>query len=73
MVWIFQEGHLSRTLHFTALPLDTSMLMLLFCLAFGLSMDYEIIVLSRIKELHYQGRRDNRTAVTVGAAWPRPA
>jgi putative drug exporter of the RND superfamily len=65
MVWIFQEGHLSGLLHFTALPLDTSMLVLLFCIAFGLSMDYEVIVLSRIKELHDRGR-DNRTAVTEG-------
>jgi putative drug exporter of the RND superfamily len=65
MVWIFQDGHLSGPLQFTALPLDTSMLVLLFCIAFGLSMDYEVIVLSRIKELHDQGR-DNRTAVTEG-------
>jgi RND superfamily putative drug exporter len=65
LVWIFQQGHLSGPLHFTALPLDTSMLMLLFCIAFGLSMDYEVIVLSRIKELHDQGR-GNRTAVTDG-------
>ena len=35
MVWIFQEGHLSGPLHFTALPLDTSMLVLLFCIAFA--------------------------------------
>jgi RND superfamily putative drug exporter len=65
MVWIFQEGHLSGLLNFTPLPLDTSMLMLLFCIAFGLSMDYEVIVLSRIKELHDRGR-DNHTAVTEG-------
>ena len=65
MVWIFQDGHLSGLLDFTPLPLDTSMLVLLFCIAFGLSMDYEVIVLSRIKELHDQGR-DNRTAVTDG-------
>jgi len=65
MVWIFQQGHLSGVLHFTPLPLDTSMLVLLFCIAFGLSMDYEVIVISRIKELHDQGR-DNRTAVTDG-------
>jgi RND superfamily putative drug exporter len=65
MVWIFQQGHMSGLLHFTPLPLDTSMLMLLFCIAFGLSMDYEVIVLSRIKELHDQGR-DNRTAVIDG-------
>jgi len=65
MVWIFQEGHLSGALHFTPLPLDTSMLVLLFCMAFGLSMDYEVIVLSRIKELH-EGGLDNRAAVTDG-------
>jgi RND superfamily putative drug exporter len=65
MVWIFQEGHLSGPLHFTALPLDTSMLVLLFCIAFGLSMDYEVIVLSRIKELNDRGF-DNRAAVTEG-------
>jgi putative drug exporter of the RND superfamily len=65
MVWIFQEGHLTGLLHFTALPLDTSMLVLLFCIAFGLSMDYEVIVLSRIKELHDQGY-GNRTSVTDG-------
>jgi putative drug exporter of the RND superfamily len=65
LVWIFQEGHLSGPLHFAPLPLDTSMLVLLFCIAFGLSMDYEVIVLSRIKELHDQGG-DNRTAVTDG-------
>jgi len=67
MVWIFQQGHLSGLLNFTALPLDTSMLVLLFCIAFGLSMDYEVIVLSRIKELHDQGL-DNRAAVTEGLA-----
>ena len=67
LMWIFQQGHLSGALRFTALPLDTSMLVLLFCIAFGLSMDYEVIVLSRIKELHDQGS-DNRTAVTDGLA-----
>jgi RND superfamily putative drug exporter len=67
MVWIFQSGHLSGWLDFAPLPLDTSMLVLLFCIAFGLSMDYEVIVLSRIKELHDRGA-DNRTAVTEGLA-----
>jgi RND superfamily putative drug exporter len=65
MVWIFQQGHLSGLLDFTPLPLDTSMLMLLFCIAFGLSMDYEVIVLSRIKELHDRGA-DDRSAVVDG-------
>jgi RND superfamily putative drug exporter len=65
MVWIFQQGHLSGLLDFTALPLDTSTLTLMLCIAFGLSMDYEVIVLSRIKELHDHGR-DNHAAVTEG-------
>ena len=55
MVLIFQDGHLSGLLGFTPLPLDTSMLVLLFCIAFGLSMDYEVFVLSRIKEQHDEG------------------
>ena len=65
MVWIFQDGHLSSALHFTALPLDTSMLVLLFCISFGLSMDYEVFVLSRIKEQHEAGS-SNADAVITG-------
>jgi RND superfamily putative drug exporter len=65
MVLIFQEGWLSDFLGFTPLPLDTSMLMLLFCVAFGLSMDYEVFVLSRIKEGHDHGL-DRRAAVIDG-------
>lgn len=63
MVWIFQEGHLSSPLHFTAVPTDMSMTMLLFCIAFGLSMDYEVFLMSRIKELHDEGAK---TAEAVG-------
>src|SRR5690606_10773 len=40
---------------FTPRPMDMSMTVLLFCIAFGLSMDYEVFVLSRIKELHDTG------------------
>jgi len=65
MVLIFQEGWLSDFLGFTPMPLDTSMLMLLFCIAFGLSMDYEVFVLSRIKEGHDQGL-GRRTSVVNG-------
>src|SRR5262249_59189558 len=52
MVLIFQEGWLSGALGFTPLPLNINMLVLLFCIAFGLSMDYEVFVISRIKEMH---------------------
>ncbi|QHC22904.1 MMPL family transporter [Streptomyces sp. GS7] len=55
MVWIFQEGHLSSLLGFTDRPMDTAMTLLMFCIVFGLSMDYEVFVISRIKELRDQG------------------
>jgi RND superfamily putative drug exporter len=55
MVWIFQEGHLSSLLGFTPTPTNTSMPVLLFCIAFGLSMDYEVFLMSRIKELRDSG------------------
>ncbi|MFI6676122.1 MMPL family transporter [Kribbella sp. NPDC050470] len=67
MVLVFQDGWLSGWLGFTPLPLDTSMLVLLFCITFGLSMDYEIFVLSRIKEQHDEGVA-LRESVTTGLA-----
>lgn len=67
MVWIFQDGHLSGLLGFTPQPMDTSMTVLMFCIAFGLSMDYEVFVTSRITELHNQGAAP-REAVTQGLA-----
>jgi RND superfamily putative drug exporter len=67
LTWIFADGHLSGPLGFTPRPLDTSMTVLLLCIAFGLSMDYELFLISRIKELHDQGE-DTRAAVTHGLA-----
>jgi RND superfamily putative drug exporter len=55
MVLIFQEGFGSSLLEFTPTALDTSMLVLMFCLVFGLSMDYEMFVMSRIKEKYDAG------------------
>lgn len=53
MVWIFQEGHLSGPLGFTSVgALDLWMPVLILIFAFGLSMDYEVFLLSRIKEVH---------------------
>jgi RND superfamily putative drug exporter len=66
MVWIFQDGHLSGLLDFTPtgdIAISTPILM--FCIAFGLSMDYEIFLLSRIKEEHDR-TGDNEQAVAVG-------
>ncbi|MGW6458125.1 MMPL family transporter [Streptomyces sp. NPDC055078] len=65
MTWMFQDGHLSSLFGFTPQPMETSMTVLMFCIAFGLSMDYEVFVTSRIKELHDQGE-DNDTAVING-------
>jgi RND superfamily putative drug exporter len=67
MVWIFQEGHL---LWLVGNPLVTGSLditipILMFCIAFGLSMDYEVFMLSRIVEEHHQGRDDTH-AVAFG-------
>ncbi|HVX45126.1 MAG TPA: MMPL family transporter [Mycobacteriales bacterium] len=67
VVWVFQEGHLSGLLNFTPTATDTSMTVLLFCIAFGLSMDYEVFVTSRIKELHDAGA-DVSESVTQGLA-----
>ncbi|HEY5457503.1 MAG TPA: MMPL family transporter [Acidothermaceae bacterium] len=67
MVWVFQDGHFSTFLGFTPTPTNTSMPVLLFCIAFGLSMDYEVFLMSRIKELH-DGGAPNADAVTRGLA-----
>ncbi|HEU5153040.1 MAG TPA: MMPL family transporter [Iamia sp.] len=66
MVWIFQDGNLSGLLDFTSTgSIDSTMPILMFCIAFGLSMDYEVFLLSRIKEEHDAGH-DNVTSVAVG-------
>lgn len=65
MVWVFQEGHLADLLGFTPLPLTVTMPLLMFCVAFGLSMDYEVFLLGRIKEQHDAGA-DTTTAVAAG-------
>ena len=66
LVWIFQDGHFSGVLDFTPTgTLPASIPLLLFCLAFGLSMDYEVFLLSRIKEEHDR-TGDNRSSVAMG-------
>jgi len=66
MVWVFQWGNGAELLGFTATGLtDISMPILMFCVAFGLSMDYEVFLLSRVHE-EYQRTGDNATAVAVG-------
>ncbi|MFI9000904.1 MMPL family transporter [Streptomyces sp. NPDC053541] len=66
LVWIFQEGHLSGPLGFTSTgSLEPSIPILMFCTAFGLSMDYEVFMLSRIKE-EYDRTGDNSASVAAG-------
>ena len=67
MTWIFQDGHLIDVFGATPRPMDASMTVLLLCITFGLSMDYEVFLSSRITELHRAGA-DLRTAVTEGLA-----
>jgi RND superfamily putative drug exporter len=66
MVFVFQDGHLADTLSFTATgQIDATTPILMFCVAFGLSMDYEVFLLSRIKEEHDR-TGDNELSVALG-------
>ncbi len=66
LVWIFQQGHLSGLLGFTPTgSIEATMPILIFCVAFGLSMDYEVFLLSRIKE-HYDQTGNNTESVAHG-------
>ena len=57
LVWIFQEGHLEGLLGFESMGGITAWLpMFLFVVLFGLSMDYHVFILSRIREAHDQGK-----------------
>ena len=72
LVWIFQDGHLGA---FGTTPTGTlvaNMPVLLFCIAFGLSMDYEVFLISRIREFWLEsgraGSADNDESVALGLA-----
>jgi RND superfamily putative drug exporter len=66
LVFIFQQGHFQGLLNFQATGyLDTTVPIILFCIVFGLSMDYEIFLLSRIKEV-YDAGGDNTQSVGEG-------
>lgn len=66
LVFIFQWGHLSNILNFTANGyLDTIAPILLFCILFGISMDYEVFLLSRVQE-EWLRTHNNRYAVARG-------
>jgi len=66
LVWVFQDGHLSGLLGFDPPGMvDITVPVLIFVFAFGLSMDYEVFLLSRIKEAWDQ-TGDNDRAVALG-------
>lgn len=66
LVWIFQDGHLQSLLNFQSNGnIDGTQTILIFALAFGLSMDYEVFLLSRIKE-QFDKSGDNRASVASG-------
>ncbi|MFD6935630.1 MMPL family transporter [Streptomyces goshikiensis] len=68
VVWVFQEGHLSGFLAFTSTgDIETTLPVLMFCIAFGLSMDYGVFLISRIKE-EYDRTGDHEGAVRTGLA-----
>ncbi|HEU5433150.1 MAG TPA: MMPL family transporter, partial [Thermomicrobiales bacterium] len=66
LVWVFQEGHLSGLLGFTPLGfVEASLPVIMFCVLFGLSMDYEVFLLTRIRE-EWDRSHDNARAVAAG-------
>ncbi|MFF7942667.1 MMPL family transporter [Nocardia gamkensis] len=71
LVWIFQEGHLGGLGTTSTGYTVATVPVLLFCVAFGLSMDYEVFLLSRFTEEWERSprtRADVDTAVAVGLA-----
>jgi putative drug exporter of the RND superfamily len=66
LVWVFQDGNLSALLGFQRLGfVETTLPVILFCVLFGLSMDYEVFLLTRMKEV-FDRTGDNREAVASG-------
>lgn len=67
LVWIFQDGHLGALGTTPTGTLVANMPVLLFCIAFGLSMDYEVFLVSRIRE-YWLATGDNDESVALGLA-----
>jgi RND superfamily putative drug exporter len=65
LVWMIQQGHLANVLNFTPQSIEPSLPVIMFCIMFGLSMDYEVLLLSRIQE-EYRRTGDNLAAVAMG-------
>ena len=68
LVWVFQDGHLASLLGFEPLEgIDPTIPLVMFAVVFGLSMDYEVFLLSRIRE-EWLRTRDNQQSVISGLA-----
>jgi len=65
LVFVFQQGHFSSLLGFTPQSIDPSIPVLLFSIVFGMSMDYEVLLISRIQE-EYRRADDNQVGVAMG-------
>ncbi len=65
LVWVFQDGHGASLLGFESASIDPSTPVIMFCIVFGLSMDYEVMLLSRIQE-EYRRTGDNTRSVAAG-------
>ncbi len=66
LVWVFQDGHLETLLRFESLGyVEASLPIIMFCVLFGLSMDYEVFLLSRVRE-EWDRTGNNRESVAVG-------
>jgi RND superfamily putative drug exporter len=66
LVYFFQEGHFNNLLQFDKLGfVEASLPVIMFCVLFGLSMDYEVFLLSRVKE-EWERTGDNAHSVAVG-------
>jgi RND superfamily putative drug exporter len=67
LVWIFQDGHFKDWLGFTPGPIEPVIPLIMFCVLFGLSMDYEVLLLSRTHE-EFERTHDNDRAVVASLA-----
>jgi putative drug exporter of the RND superfamily len=65
LVFVFQQGHFSQLLGFTPQSIDPSIPVILFSIVFGMSMDYEVLLISRIQE-EYRRTGDNQRGVALG-------
>src|SRR5690606_2169160 len=72
LVWVFQHGRFEDVLGYQSVgAVDPTVVVMMFALVFGLSMDYELFLLSRIRELYDEGR-SNDEAVSEGLAVTGP-